>query len=493
MSRPPWSIQTRLMAGLSLSTALLMGLIGWYWVQRSERALNLALDQRQERMAQMVARGFAEPVWNLDLSSLSDLLDAVMADPEVQSIELEAPGLDQVSFSRRRATPAAQTQTREVALLYRAGTGDGHELGRARLTYTRALVNQSLADTRELVISLLAMALLATLCSSYWLLRRLVERPVLRLSRLAGRVADGELGAQIEVEREDELGQLTRQLNAMSLRLKASAQELRDSEARNRSELEQLVAERTAELSQAMQRAEAASQAKSRFLAAMSHEFRTPLNAILGFAQLLQLDPRLEAQQQSRVRLIRDSGDHLLALITDLLDVASIEAGKLSLFPTQLDLRALLDMACDSVRLRATEKGLRFEQQFAPDLPSQVRADGQRLRQVLLNLLSNAIKFTDMGQVTLAVERIHEEPGLALLRFAVQDTGIGIAAEQLDRIFQPFEQVAEGRRRQDGTGLGLAISQQLVRLMGSEIEVRTQPGQGSRFTFTLSLPTPASG
>jgi signal transduction histidine kinase len=257
---------------------------------------------------------------------------------------------------------------------------------------------------------------------------------------------------------------------------------------RHRDHLEELVAERTAELREAKARAEAANHAKGRFLATMSHEFRTPLNAILGFTQLMQMDPGVPAAQQSRLQLMRDSGLHLLELINDVLDMASIEAGKVSLKPAPVDLRALLDMACDSVRLRAEQKGLNFGLEVDPRLPPQVLIDGQRLRQVLLNLLSNAVKFTDTGQVRLAVAVIEPpQAGQVRLRLEVSDTGIGMTPAQQARLFQAFEQVSDASRHLGGTGLGLSISQQLVRLMGSQILVRSAAGQGSSFVFELRV------
>ena len=257
--------------------------------------------------------------------------------------------------------------------------------------------------------------------------------------------------------------------------------------ARHREHLEELVAERTAELSEAKLRAEAANQAKGRFLATMSHEFRTPLNAILGFTQLMQMDSTVPAGQQAKLQLMRDSGLHLLELINDVLDVASIEAGKVALKPSAVDIRALLDMARDSVRLRAEQKNLALRADIDPRLPHLVMVDGQRLRQVLLNLLSNAVKFTDTGSVELAAHVIEQQPAQVRVRFEVSDSGIGMTPAQQARLFQAFEQVSDASRQLGGTGLGLSISQQLVRLMGGLIAVRSAEGQGSSFGFELSL------
>jgi len=258
---------------------------------------------------------------------------------------------------------------------------------------------------------------------------------------------------------------------------------------RHRDHLEELVAGRTVDLTQAKQRAEHANQSKSRFLATMSHEFRTPLNAILGFSQLLQMDEQMGPAQRNKVDLIRDSGDHLLALITDVLDMASIEAGKVRLQPASFDLRSLMEVVCDGVRLRAEEKGLRFDVELDPNLPARVMADGQRLRQILLNLLSNAVKFTDAGSVVLSAQLLEWNAVSAWVRFEVRDTGIGMDLLQQARLFQPFEQVSDQARRQGGTGLGLSISQQLVRLMDGQLRVRSEVGKGSAFSFELNLPT----
>ena len=244
------------------------------------------------------------------------------------------------------------------------------------------------------------------------------------------------------------------------------------------SERKQAEAER-----EARQAAEAANRAKSEFLANMSHELRTPLNAILGYAQIL-LARTPDEKQIGALNVIRQSGDHLLTLINDILDLAKIEAGKLELHRITIPFAAFLHEIVEMVSIRAEQKGLDFICDISSDLPQGIEADEQRLRQVLLNLLSNAVKFTDHGQVVLRVR--HFPP--SRLRFEVQDTGIGINQEQLETIFQPFEQVGEMRRRRGGTGLGLAISRQFVHLMGGEIRVDSRIGQGSTFWFELDVP-----
>ncbi|MFA6014778.1 MAG: PAS domain S-box protein [Gallionellaceae bacterium] len=223
---------------------------------------------------------------------------------------------------------------------------------------------------------------------------------------------------------------------------------------------------------------------RSEFIAHMSHELRTPLNGILGYAQMLGRDSKLDEKQHASMDVIRQSGEHLLALIEDILDLARIESGRLELDLGDIPLARFLNVVAGIVGLRAKQKQLEFVCEFASDLPQGIRGDDKRLRQVLLNLLSNAVKFTDSGRVTLSVSRVTP----SRLAFAVKDTGIGIESSDREAIFQSFEQVSDTQHRSDGTGLGLSISRQLVRLMGGDIVVGSRPGEGSTFRFELELP-----
>ncbi|MEG4107874.1 PAS domain S-box protein [Microcoleus sp. S13_C5] len=234
----------------------------------------------------------------------------------------------------------------------------------------------------------------------------------------------------------------------------------------------------------AREAAEAASRAKSEFLANMSHELRTPLNGIMGYAQILQRSKVLNEEERSRIDVIYQCGSHLLTLINDILDLSKIEAQKVELMPTDFHFPAFLQGVAEMCRIRAEIKGIHFHFPSSPELPIGIRADEKRLRQVLFNLLSNAIKFTDEGSVTFIVSFATE----GKIRFEVRDTGTGIAQEQLEAIFQPFEQVGDRRRQTEGTGLGLAISQRIVELMGSTIQVQSEMNVGSIFWFDVSLP-----
>jgi len=236
--------------------------------------------------------------------------------------------------------------------------------------------------------------------------------------------------------------------------------------------------------------AEAANQAKSVFITQMSHELRTPLNGILGYAQLLkQRGESLEEGEREAIDVIERSGEHLLTLVNDLLDLAKIEAGKLELKSECVALRELLHHVCDLIRVRARHAGLEFRLEENGTLPAHVTGDARALRQLLINLLGNAVKFTPSGgQVILRVEARDCDAHAVRIRFQVADTGVGISADQLQSIFLPFHRVQKDGRIVEGTGLGLAISQRLTEAMGSEIRVNSRVGEGSVFEFELSMP-----
>ena len=251
-------------------------------------------------------------------------------------------------------------------------------------------------------------------------------------------------------------------------------------------DLEQLVQQRTADLVEARDQAQAADRAKSVFLANMSHELRTPLNAILGFSRLVRDATDLSEKHRGDLEIVDRSGEHLLSLIDDILDIAKIEAGRTTLNFGPCNARALLQDVADMMQARAAQKGLTLMLVDLSDHPINVRTDVAKLRAVLINLVGNSVKYTERGSITLRFDaRPADGIARALLRFEVEDTGVGIAAKDQERIFEPFEQVAT-RVSQNGTGLGLAITRQILGLMGGTIELESVPGEGS--CFRVSLP-----
>jgi PAS domain S-box-containing protein len=274
--------------------------------------------------------------------------------------------------------------------------------------------------------------------------------------------------------------------SAYNLALVRDITERRQAEAelhRYQDNLEELVEQRTAELLLARNAAQAANKAKSVFLANMSHELRTPLNAILGFSSLMGRE-EVTASQRDKLGIINRSGEHLLTLINDVLEMAKIEAGRLQLEKAPFDLGALVRGVIDMMRLRAQEKGLTLLFEQSSSFPRFIRGDEARLRQILVNLLGNAVKFTETGGVTVRLGTRQNDRQHLIME--VEDTGVGIRAEDQDRLFQPFVQLAASTM-QKGTGLGLAITHQFIELMGGSIRVTSAPGKGSIFRVELPV------
>lgn len=242
-------------------------------------------------------------------------------------------------------------------------------------------------------------------------------------------------------------------------------------------------------LKEARDAADVANKAKSEFLANMSHELRTPLNGILGYAQILKLDSTLTKPQRGGVDVIERSGRHLLNLINEILDLSKIEARKMEINESIFNFPEFLKDIVKIINVRANQKDILFYSEIAKDIPVNIFSDEKRLSQILLNLMSNAVKFTHQGRIVFTVKRVENKPENAnpLILFHIEDTGIGIAQEDIEEIFSPFKQVGEYSRTIEGTGLGLSISRKLVQMMGGELHVKSIPGKGSVFSFELKI------
>ena len=403
--------------------------------------------------------------------------DAPLATPAPHHAYLEAETDDAWRF-------VAPVWTRGASSPFEVVERADELLGYVRVVQSKATLSRMMTEVFLTNIAVSFFFALVFLIAIRLLAARLT-RPITQLSNAMARAERGDANVRAEVSGPKDISVMAQAFNRMIAVLQEREEEL----GRHRDNLENLVRERTVELRVAKERAEVANQAKSGFLARMSHELRTPLNAIMGYAQILKMDRGLSERQALGLNTIQTSGEHLLTLIIDILDVSRIEAGKTELFPGAVNPPTFLGGIADIVRIKAEEKSLLFSFEASPELPRAIQVDEKRLRQVLLNLLGNAVKFTDRGRVSMSVRRMPASDANVRLRFEVRDTGVGIAADQLDSIFQPFEQGGDVHRRLGGSGLGLAISRQWVRLMGSDIHVESTPGVGSLFWFELIAPS----
>jgi len=464
------SIVLRLLAIAILFSCVLTLLLTALQIHRDYSQGIALIENRLSDIDKSYRDSLGEALWRLDEAQLRLELGGILRLADISVAEVRQSGGSSaptlVSAGRPAGGPAI---AREYPLMHRV-LGNDQRIGTLYVQATLNHLYDDLKHTALLILITQAANIFLVSLFIVFILNRLVTRHLAVLARTVDGYDFREPAEPLKLNRRvprepDELERVVTAFNSMGARLHRAYLDEREAGAER----------------EARRAAEAANRAKGEFLANMSHELRTPLNAILGYAQILRRDPSLSERQRDGVGVIQRSGEHLLGLIADALDFARIEAGRLRVEIGDVPLAGTLDAIREIIEVKNAQKHVEFIWRVAPDVPDAVRADERRLRQVLLNLLANAFNFTDQGSVSLLVELTAKNS----VCFEVRDTGIGMDADKLQTIFEPFEQIAHLERGAGGTGLGLTISQQFLHAMGSEIHVQSQPGRGSVFWFEL--------
>jgi signal transduction histidine kinase/ActR/RegA family two-component response regulator len=483
------SIRRQLTLTIALTSALALALAAAALVVYDLATYRQALTRDLEALADLIGNNSTAALTFGDNAAAGQTLASLSARTDVESAALyTAAGHRLASYATGRAgaPPSLADLADGAAGFYvvRDVKLDGQTVGRvfvrSNADQLEARVWRTISITS--VVFLLSVGIAVTVGDR---LQLRISRPIQQLSAAALRISSTrDYGLRIGSEpRVRELGVLVRTFDDMLAQIQARDIHLQNHQDR----LEEQVAVRTAQLTEAKDTAESASRAKSDFLANMSHELRTPMNGVLGTVDLALEQAFGPAREQ--LETIRASGEALLRIIDEVLDFSTVEAGTLRVEPVPTALAALVSAATDRFAARAREKGVALTLDLHRDLPAAVLVDPVRLRQVLVNLVGNAVKFTASGAIVITVRADGLAPdGRQRIKFIVRDTGIGIAADRLDSIFQPFTQVdGSMTRRYGGTGLGLTLSSRLVALMGGTITVRSTPHDGSVFTVVLPL------
>jgi len=484
------SIATVVILILTFLTVTMLGIAGIIGFNAFSRYSYNQLYTIHSAITNQAQTSLTLPLWDFNKTQITQIAESMMQEEAVYSFVIR--DIDKtdplLSLGRDESWEVVRSDTikKTIDLLTRIATISylGRKIGIVEISMTTNFLKQRLLTIKWIIfIAISIVAILLTMIL-YLILWKVILRPLNILEQYSIKVEDGtEEGSFIKrYSFKGELESLRLSLVKMVSLLQARHAEL----DRHRFHLEELVATRTVELTAAKAAAEQANRAKSMFLANMSHEFRTPLNAILGFSQIIARDNQLPLKLRDPMNIIMKSGEHLLSLINDVLDLARIESGKTRLEPVEFDLGSLIADLIDMLRIRAREKGLELRLDQSSSFPRFVRTDPAKLRQILINLIGNAIKFTKHGYITINLALASRIKGTLQheLLFSITDTGIGISKEDQKRLFNPFEQLGSSTKY-EGTGLGLSIVNEFVKLMGGQISIESDTGKGSTFKFSI--------
>jgi two-component system, sensor histidine kinase len=493
-----------LLAGLVplvLFTAMLAYFLVWDHLQVQQRNF----EQLGESYTRELAAAARYGLFVLDEAELRELAGSFIHRKHVHGVEIQSSGnrltiIEGHSAPDGREDRFLRSYTEKVlpqpviaieedpafAGMVSAEMAELPGLGAVTVTLTS---RDAKLEAQNLILKSLGLLLGGLLLATglLWRASRKIAKPIESITDLVRQAADGQFDQRAHTGAQDELARLERGVNAMLDTLQQHHQELQQRIANATAELQT----RNLQLEQARHEALQASRAKSEFLAHMSHEIRTPMNGILGFVELLGQEP-LEESQKTKLEFIRDSARELMTVLDQVLDFSRIEAGRTEVAREPLDIRRMAASVCHLLMPEAVDRGLECRLEISESVPALLIGDPTRLRQILSNLVSNAIKYTPSGSVHISIDAEVLPRAFCGLTLTVEDTGIGIAEEDLERIFEPFTQVAIGNRRQyQGTGLGLAIVRRLADAVNADIQVKSTPGKGSRFEVRLRLPVAA--
>ncbi len=483
------SLRTKVLLPLMFFGVLLIGYLYGYWMPHSLENIRAEYKRSTEHHLDSVIVSLTPLLLGHQLDTIYENLDMLRArNSDWVGIELkdaQNKSLYPLATAPGRDKPPANA---ELHVLEKKIAYLDIDLGKLIVTADFAPRLSQIERQHHQLAAVMFIVIVAFLFSAWSVLERLVVRPVNALSQAADALAQNDFeGPPLEKNGNDEVGHLVDRFTDMRAALRdyrAEREHAEEELRRYKDQLEETVQQRTSELLLARDAAQAANKAKSAFLANMSHELRTPLNAILGFSSMMRRDPELSHSQRDSLDIINRSGEHLLTLINDVLEVAKIEAGRMQLEIAPFDLGGMVRDVVDMMHLRAQERGLQLLLDQDSEFPRYIKGDEARLRQILVNLVSNAVKFTEKGGITLRLGLRETTPPHLLIE--VEDSGPGISAEDQKRLFQPFVQLQESAM-QKGTGLGLTITRQFVQLMGGSINVSSEVGKGSIFSIELPV------